>query len=64
MAAKIQEELGLSSELVPGSPGQLDVEVDGQVVASRKKGLLASLLGGWPDPDHVVHEIERRMPAK
>ena len=49
--------------LVPGSLGQFDVVVDGQVVASKTGGFLVKLLGGgWPDPDAVVAAIRARLP--
>jgi hypothetical protein len=34
--------------------GQYDVVADGQVVASRKRGFLRLLGGGWPTADDVV----------
>lgn len=38
--------------------------IDGETVASRQSGLLKKLLGGgWPDPDEVVAEVERRRAA-
>lgn len=41
--------------------GQFDVVVDGVTIASKKKNLLTSLIGGgWPDPDEVVAAIEKR----
>ena len=60
MAATIQSETGVKSEIVGGSLGQFDIELDGQVIASKKSGLLASKAsGGWPDTDLVVAEIEK-----
>jgi hypothetical protein len=44
----------------PGELGQFDVVVDGKVVASRRRSVLASLLGGgWPTADEVLQAIER-----
>ena len=44
-----------------GSLGQFDVVVDGEVIARRKPGLLARLLGGgWPEPEAVIAAIEQR----
>jgi hypothetical protein len=41
-----------------GSPGQFDVLVDGQRVASRGGGFFKRLLGGgWPDEGEVVMRI-------
>jgi hypothetical protein len=35
--------------------------LDGEVIASRKAGLLTRLFGGgWPDPEAVVAAIEAR----
>lgn len=46
-----------------GSPGQFDVLVDGETVASRKTAsFLARLFGGgWPDPRGVVDAIRARQ---
>ena len=41
-----------------GRPGEFDILVDGQSVASRKGGLIAKLLGRpWPDEDEVLEAI-------
>ena len=62
MAATIHSETGLDAELVGGSLGQFDVELDGKLIASKKGGLLASpASGGWPDPQRVIDEIEKRQ---
>ena len=46
-------------QLVRGKPGQFDVEVDGQVVATRGGNLLQRVLGGgWPEPADVIAKIE------
>lgn len=38
--------------------------VDGEVIASRTKGLLKRLVGGgWPNEDEVVAAIRERMAA-
>ncbi|MBL8755816.1 MAG: hypothetical protein JNK15_21140 [Planctomycetes bacterium] len=48
-----------------GAPGQFDVVVDGQVVASRGGNVLTRLLGGgWPDPEDVVAKVEALLAAK
>lgn len=44
----------------PGELGQFDVRVDGEVLASRKRGLLAMLGGGWPTADDVLQALEAR----
>jgi hypothetical protein len=45
----------------PGELGQFDVRVDGEVVASRKRsGLLSMLGGGWPTADDVLRALEAR----
>lgn len=46
----------------PGSAGQFDVVADGEVIASKKGGLLAGLFGGgWPDPDAVIAALRPRL---
>ena len=43
-----------------GRPGQFDVVVDGEVIASRGGNLLQRVFGGgWPDPEDVVAKIEQ-----
>jgi hypothetical protein len=47
--------------LVVGDPGQFDVLVGGQVIATRGGSLLARLFGGgWPDPARVVEILKAR----
>jgi hypothetical protein len=47
-----------------GDPGQFDVVVDGEVVASRKTGFLQLLLGsGWPRAADVIAAIGRKQAA-
>ena len=61
LVALIQERLGLQAAMTPGKIGQYDVLLDGEVIASRERGLLKRLLGGgWPDPEAIVDEIQRR----
>jgi hypothetical protein len=46
--------------VVAGSPGQFDVLVDGQVVATRSRSLLTVLIGGgWP----TAAEVMRALPG-
>lgn len=60
MAATIKAETELDSEIVGGSLGQFDVEVDGLVIASKQKGLLKGKeVGGWPDPQLVIAVLEK-----
>lgn len=41
-----------------GYPGQFDVLVDGEVVASRAGGFFARFFGGgWPDPTAVASTV-------
>ncbi|HEX6813777.1 MAG TPA: hypothetical protein VF384_19305 [Planctomycetota bacterium] len=48
-----------------GKPGQFDVVVDGEVIASRGGSMLERLLkGGWPDPEAVVAKIEAKRKQK
>lgn len=36
--------------------------LDGEVIASREKGVLTRLLGGgWPDPEDVVEVVRERL---
>ena len=54
----IQRETGLDAALEVGNPGQFDVLVDGQVIATRGGGVLARLFGGgWPEPARVVEAL-------
>jgi len=46
--------------LEPGGPGQFDVMVGDEVVATRSKGWQRLLGGGWPDPEEVVRALEGR----
>lgn len=47
--------------MTPGRSGQYEVQVDGEVIASRERGFLKRLLGGgWPDNEAILTEIERR----
>ena len=62
MAGSIEKELGIKAEIVPGSLGQFDVEADGQVIASKEKGLLKRAFGNpWPDPQVVIEALRARM---
>lgn len=56
----IEEKLGRPVELEPGGPGQFDVMLDDEVVATRAKGWQRFLGGGWPEPDDVVTTLRGR----
>lgn len=44
--------------LVKGRHGQFDIVVDGQVVITRKGGLLAKILGRpWPEDEEVLEAV-------
>lgn len=48
--------------LEPGSPGQLDVFADGELVAGRAtKGFIRFLGGGFPEPSEVVAGLRQRL---
>ena len=58
----IQDALGIDVELKAGGPGQLDVVVDGETVATREKGFWKRLLGGgFPEPGAVVAALRQRL---
>ena len=47
--------------MTAGRSGQYEVSVDGEVIASREQGILKRLfLGGWPDNEVILSEIQRR----
>ena len=43
----------------PGDLGQYDVVVDGETIATRSRGFMAMLGGGWPTADQVIGELTR-----
>ena len=47
-------------ELVPGNPGQFDVMMDGERIATRSKGWQRFLGGGWPTVEEVADAIRSR----
>jgi hypothetical protein len=62
LAAELERELGTAVECLPGSVGQFDVELDGEVVSSRGGGYWSRLFGGgWPESSDVVAAIRRRQ---
>jgi hypothetical protein len=54
----IRDRLGVPVDMVKGRHGQFDVEVNGQLVVSRKGGLLAMLMSKpWPDGEDLVGAV-------
>lgn len=47
-------------DLVPGSPGQFDVKVGDETIATRAKGWQRFLGGGWPTPQDVADALRAR----
>jgi hypothetical protein len=47
-----------------GSLGQYDIVADGEVVATRKRGLAAILGGGWPDAAQVMKALLDRQAGR
>jgi predicted Rdx family selenoprotein len=41
-------------KLVPGTPGQFDVLMDGERIATRSKGWQRFFGGGWPSAQDVA----------
>ncbi len=65
LAAHIEDALDVKVSRQQGKPGQFDVLVDGEVVASRNGSMLKRVLGGgWPDPEEVIATIEAKLRAK
>ena len=58
MAAEIERELGLESELVGGSGGIFEVRLDAAVVFSNHQA------GGVPDPATVIEALRQAMGAE
>ena len=50
MAAQLEQELGVDTELVVGSSGEFTVWVDGKVVAEKTRGM-------FPEPAAVVTAV-------
>ena len=50
---------GEAPDLQVGSPGQFDVLVDGEVIATRGGGFFARFFGGgWPEPKAVAQLVK------
>ena len=59
----IENQLGHPVQLEKGGPGQFDVFVNGQSVASRKGGLVAKMLGRpWPTDEEVLDAVRAAVP--
>lgn len=54
-ALRLENELGVAAELVPGKGGIFEVRVDGDVVAKRMKG-------HFPDADQIVAAVGAALP--
>ena len=55
---------GEDSDLQVGSPGQFDVLVDGEVIATRGGGFFARFFGGgWPEPVAVAQLVKYTLDA-
>lgn len=61
LAARIEDSTGLKVSLVQGGPGQFDVFVDGEKIATRAKGWQRFLGGGWPEAGEVVALLKARL---
>ena len=57
MAAEIQEKFSIEPKLVKGRSGVFEVELDGQLIYSKKA------LGRFPEPGEVEGEVEKRLSA-
>ena len=55
MAARLEAEFGVSSQLIEGGGGVFDVEVDGALLHSKQQSA-----GQFPDEDKLVAAIKVR----
>ena len=55
MAAQLKQDLGVETELVVGTSGELTVWVDGKVVAAK-------VGGAFPEPTAVVAAVRATLP--
>jgi selT/selW/selH-like putative selenoprotein len=51
LAAEIKKARGIDAALIPGSGGQLEVVLDGQLIFSKKK------TGRWPEIGELLDKI-------
>ena len=51
MAARIKERIGVDVELIKGSGGQFEVEVDGRLIFSKKE------LGRFPEDHEILDQL-------
>lgn len=61
LAAQIRKHTGLEVKLVQGKPGQFDVFVDGENIATRAKGWQRLFGGGWPQAEEVIAVLRARQ---
>lgn len=54
MAAALQQELGIASDLVVGKPGEFTVWLGERLIAEKDHN-------GFPDPDNVVDDVRDAM---
>ena len=63
--ALIKERLGIDAVKTPGHTGQFEVIADGESVAKRGGNWFTRSFGaGYPDPNAVVDELEKRQVSK
>jgi hypothetical protein len=61
LVAMIKKRLDIEAVLKPGKIGQFDVFADGERIAGRGGNWLTKILGaGFPDPESVVEQLEKR----
>lgn len=57
----IKERLGIEAVVRPGKVGQFEVHADGESVAVRGGNWFTRSFGaGYPDPEGVLQELEKR----
>jgi hypothetical protein len=58
----IKQRLGIEPTITDGETGKFDVIVDGETIVQRGGNSLTRIFGaGYPDPQQVVEEIEKRV---
>jgi hypothetical protein len=59
--ALIRQRLGIEAVATPGKTGQFEVIADGRQVANRGGNWFTRMFGaGYPEPDGIVAELEKR----
>jgi hypothetical protein len=57
----IKKRLDIEAVLTPGKTGQFEVIADGERIAERGGNWLTRSFGaGYPDPNSVIEQLERR----